>query len=752
MKPYIPQPIDTNHITLSKDLEKLKERLAQNVHDVWAAQRLKEGWKYGSTRDDNKKEHPCLVPYDELPEAEKEYDRKTMLETLKCITALGFRIESPERYTVKEDTCLKNIHNLLRQSSPALLEQLLGHWQHRNYNLKPFSPQVHRLFADRLIKRGENILAYDVIQDGLRFWPRDVFLRQKKALVFARSGSTSKAEALLLELEKEGKVNQETLGLLGRINKDYWEGESTPSGKKTKYLQRAFTYYHQAYKGRDGGYWSGMNVAVLALIKGDKQTARNTAVKVYEECTAVLKKQPREYLHWVLATMGQACLIMENWDEALELLRQAVLAGRGEYGELISTARSIRLISEHMTVPSEILLQINMRYQAPCVAVFAGHMVDQPGRPGTRFPQQIIPDVKKALKRQMKKLNTLIGFASAACGSDLIFHEALGELKGELYVVLPYDRDEFVNDSVALADSAFWKKKFERMVRRAKEIITVSHQKMEFGSASYEYANYVLNGLACLKARSLNTQLVPIAVWDGRAGDGPGGTESMVRSWRKQYPEVVIIDPLEIAAQKKIRIKTADAQIKKTASGGKILNGFAKPEINALFFADVTKFSTLTDRQIPSFVHHFLGTVARLLEKGGYKPALKNTWGDGLYIVFKSIEKAGLFALDLCEVVEQTDWAGKGLNENTNIRIALHVGPVYPCIDPVTAVRSFTGAHVSRAARIEPITPPGNAYASLQFAAMAGYHNISSFTCDYVGRVPLAKGYGTFPLYHVRRA
>ena len=89
---YMPQPINTNSIELSPELQELTEQIAANVHEVWAAGRIAEGWKYGSKRDDERKEHPYLVPYDDLPESEKDYDRKTAIETLKAISLLGFKI------------------------------------------------------------------------------------------------------------------------------------------------------------------------------------------------------------------------------------------------------------------------------------------------------------------------------------------------------------------------------------------------------------------------------------------------------------------------------------------------------------------------------------------------------------------------------------------------------------------------------------------------------------------------------------
>lgn len=89
---YKPQPIDTTDVVIPKELEALVEKMAKNVHEVWAESRMAQGWTLGEKRDDEKKTHPCLVPYEELPEEEKEYDRNTSLGTLKLIMKLGFKI------------------------------------------------------------------------------------------------------------------------------------------------------------------------------------------------------------------------------------------------------------------------------------------------------------------------------------------------------------------------------------------------------------------------------------------------------------------------------------------------------------------------------------------------------------------------------------------------------------------------------------------------------------------------------------
>lgn len=91
-KNYVPQPMDISDVQLPDELSELVEKLAKNVHDVWAQSRIKQGWTYGLERNDDLKHHPCLVPYEDLPEIEKAYDRDTSLSTLKFIVKAGFKI------------------------------------------------------------------------------------------------------------------------------------------------------------------------------------------------------------------------------------------------------------------------------------------------------------------------------------------------------------------------------------------------------------------------------------------------------------------------------------------------------------------------------------------------------------------------------------------------------------------------------------------------------------------------------------
>jgi class 3 adenylate cyclase len=177
-----------------------------------------------------------------------------------------------------------------------------------------------------------------------------------------------------------------------------------------------------------------------------------------------------------------------------------------------------------------------------------------------------------------------------------------------------------------------------------------------------------------------------------------------------------------------------------------------RQEIKAIMFADVVGYSKLPETVIPKYVAQFNQRVSRLVAESPASPVNLNTWGDGLFFVFNGVEDAGRFALDLRDLVVKTDWMELGLPRNLSIRIGVHAGPVYVNFDPVVRQISFTGAHVSRAARIEPIAHEGEVFASEEFAALAAADQSKCFTCDLVGTTALAKSYGLFRVYSLERS
>jgi class 3 adenylate cyclase len=704
---------------LPKNLSDLIETLAEHSYSIRARQRAagRESLTHGPPKG--------YPPYQELSDIEKQDYRNAAIEGLKLIINLGYKLEPPklQRAGGEGPEAPASMTATLGLIDAVNLPSAIALWQSHDPEEWAQTPELFRRLGRRVLKLGEPLLAYDVLTEGLKANRADVVLRQLVALALARSGAPQRSNAILTQLRAEGHRDEETLGILARTHKDLWSQAPTKSAG-TRELKLAHKFYNEAYK-LNRGYYSGINAATLALLLGKKDQARALAQKVRESCLAELKRLPKDSDHryWPLATLGEACLILRRWSEAEDWYAQAAGAGEGAFAELSSTRRNARLLLNHLRRDST---SIEAALKIPPIVVFSGHLIDRSDRPQPRFPAQLEPSVRAAIEKQVKKISPGFGYASAGCGADIMFLETLQDRGNETHVVLPFGKEQFIEDSVAFAGPD-WIQRFHRVLERATTVTTASTERIEEGSMSFEYANLLLYGLADIRARQLETDLLPLAVWDQKPGDGPGGTASTVEHWRRLGLDVQVIDlarimksepPALTGGLKRRNYPTAKNRARQTG----VKDTFAKQtrtdrpalptRIMAMLFADAVNFSKLTEQQIPLFLSHFLGAIGRLIHSSPHAPSIKNTWGDGLYFVFADVSDAGLFALELCELMVSTDWSRKGLPKAINLRIALHAGPVYSCVDPVTELPSYTGTHVSRAARIEPITPPGQVYAS----------------------------------------
>jgi class 3 adenylate cyclase len=750
---YKPTPIDTSKVTLDREITELVEQLARNTHENWASLRMAEGWRYGTERNDARKEHPDLIPFDQLPESEKEYDRQTALQAIKVLVATGYSIQrektpsvSPQTAAVAFDKTPTEVLRILKAPTAPDLASSQALWRARDPEAWATDPETYRLFGARLLKLGEPLVAYDAISEGMKSFPRDIRLRQLLALALARSGAAGSANAVLKELYEEDHRDEETVGLLARTYKDL-ANEAASTVEANQHLRHAYELYTQAYE-TTGGYWSAINAATLALILGDRRTAASFAQQVGDQCLPKLAKAEAgsSDRYWLLSTLGEAALLLDNWDAAKDWYEQALAEGAGNWGSLQSTCHNARSILKHLGKDDGRLENV---FRFPTVVVFAGHMIDRSNREAPRFPIQMEAAVKNAIRERIEKFNAGFGYGSAACGADILFHEVMLDRNGESHVVLPNERKQFIKESVDIIPGGNWVERSEKVMAKAVEVQEISKQ-LKTQSLSYEFADRILHGIATMRAHQLETKLIPLAVWDGKPGDGQSGTADTVERWQCLGLKVEIIDLRKILVhefpQAANQVMAADVSEARHAEAE---SGFAS-EIRALLFADAEGFSKLGDEEVPRFVEHFLGLVGDLASNSENRPLTKNTWGDGLYFVFENVKHAGQFALDLRDRVRAMDWASKGLPE-LRVRIGLHAGPVHSCIDPVTKHVNYIGTHVSRAARIEPITPSGQVYASQSFAALAAAQGIQEFRCDYVGQTSLAKHYGTFPTYVVLR-
>jgi class 3 adenylate cyclase len=607
---------------------------------------------------------------------------------------------------------------------------------------------LRRREGERLLAAGCPILAYDSLVEGLTEFPDDIRLRQLLALALARSGASRAAIPLLEGLRAEGHVDEETLGLLARVHKDL-SADGCEAAERQHHLQEAYRHYAEAHR-LSGGIWSGINAASMALLLGQRGEAARLARLVLDGCLRAEQDDPtRSADYWHVATIGEAQLILGDWPAAEAVYARAAELGRARVADTASTRRNARLIIRAIGADGA---GIERSLRVPCVVAFAGHLIDRPDRPLPRFPPALEAPARAAIRERLQQIDAGFGYASAASGADILFLESLSEMQAETNIVLPYGAEQFERDSVDLIPGADWGQRYRRALDRAHDVVVASARRMAAGQMSYEYAVMLIEGLSGVRADALDTELVPLVLWDRKSGGGPGGTAETVARWSRGGSRIEVIDLDEIARAAGLPMTIAGhtPAHPPSAAADASAPGF-EPQIVALLFADAHGFSALGEDQIPAFVERFLGAVAAALARSATAPILKNTWGDGLYLVFDSVRAAGLFALDLTDTIVATDWSAWGLPREMTLRIGLHAGPAYACIDPVTGRLNYLGAHVSRAARIEPITPPGQVYASGEFAAVARAERVTDFHCEYVGRTPMPKSYGTLPMYVIRR-
>jgi class 3 adenylate cyclase len=739
----------------------LVEKLAEEVHEAWSRQRLADGWRYGPQRDDLKKEHPCLVPYKDLPEAEKEYDRQSALRTIQAILGWGFSLEPPAATPVggplpsspgssAEAAALQ----VLWQDLPRLdLPQTLRLCQVSKFGSACLPEGAEAALGQHLLGLGEPLLAYDLISKALESRPGDLRLRQLQGLALLRSGAVEKASQVLQKLAEEGHQDEETLGLLARVAKELAAQTSDP-GARQKHWRQAYELYAGAYE-HTGGYWTGINAATLARYLGEKDKAVALARRVTEQCLAALANaagDPGE-IYWLRATLGEAALIREEWLEAENWFSKAARLAGGRYGDLASTRRNVRLLLAAMEEAPDLRERLEACFRIPPVVVFSGHLIDQPGRPCPRFPAALEPWVAREIATALERLEARIGVSSAACGSDILFLEAMQARGGETIVILPIRPEEFRRSSVDLIPGADWSPRFDAVLHQASRLIVASENRATGDELTYAYANLIQDGLAILRAGALDTNVHPLAVWDGKAGDLPGGTHALVRHWQDRGRRPEIIDTARLLAglaPEALPAAPAPGPPRRNEGHAPEAGAFTQ-EIKAILFADVVGSGRIREEQVPAFVEHFMGAIRGLITESFKKPLLTNTWGDALYAVFDSLEDAGGFALNLRDRIAGADWPAQGLPPGLNLRISLHAGPVYCYQQPLFQELAYAGSHIVWAARIEPITPPGQVYASQQFAALASARGVAGLAFEYAGQVPLPKQAGILPLYLVRR-
>ena len=593
-------------------------------------------------------------------------------------------------------------------------------------------------------RRGELLGAFDLAERGLAQHPDDLRLKHRAVLALARAGATDEAARRFTSYGL-GHVPDEDVAALGaRIAKDRAlsaEGEAQRVG-----AARAATLYGEV-SARTGGYYPAINAATLWLVAGDLARSRDLAAQVLE-----ILAQSGEESYYAAATTAEAELLLGHPEAAYGALERAATLHEQDYGALATTRRQLRMICEILRLDEALLGPL----AGPGVVHFCGHRTSASGAVG-RFPADAEAGVVEGIARALDRHRAGYAFGALAGGADILWAEALLARGCELHVVLPFREREFVEVSVAPCGEG-WVERFDRCLAAATDVRFGTEDTRVPDEVLFSYGGQLAMGLALLRARYLDAEVRQLAVWDGRLADGAAGTAIDVGTWQASGRPTTIVTPEgEVTAGDRIAPGPGpDPRGLHAPSPGRSATGAAKPVrrervVRAMLFGDFARFSQLNDEQAVVFADCVLGAVAKVVDRHREHVRWRNTWGDGLTVMLTGAVAAAACALDLQETIAAIDLEPHGLPPHLALRLGGHVGPVFPVFDPVLEADAFTGTHVNRTARIEPVTPPGEVYVTDAFAAALVLAGERELTCDYVGHMAAAKGYGKLRMHRLRR-
>ena len=422
-----------------------------------------------------------------------------------------------------------------------------------------------------------------------------------------------------------------------------------------------------------------------ALFSGNSEAGKEYAEKAWKICEKLKADGKNDY--WIQVTEAEALLLLGSVDDAVFAYSEAVSLPEAK-PSWISSSRKQALQIASAYEDEEIREKIQAAFPTLGIVAFSGHVLDQPGSV-PRFPAEAEEIAKREISSALEEIDASCGYSSAACGTDIIFLETMIERGAETHVFLPFAKEEFIETSVRRAGGN-WVARFESVLDQATSIHYVTKDGYNGEDTLFTFCNDVMLGFAAMRGRGMDEDPRLLVFWDGKPG-AEGGTGELVKKWRMNFNEPMIIDAKQV-------LREAPEITEKRGHGGEtkpvfLIKDDAKKvlprTIKTMLFADVEGFSRLDEKMTPFFVEKFLGGISNIINKLNSNPAFVNTWGDSFFAVFDKLEDGLEVALELRDYFSKGDWSELGLTEGMEVRISMHAGPAYEKLDPILGKLNF---------------------------------------------------------------
>jgi len=440
--------------------------------------------------------------------------------------------------------------------------------------------EAYRTAGKELVKLKHFAFALAQYEKALEVSPTDLESLRQRAMLLGRLGRHSEAEVLIEEIVKDHPDDAETRGVLGRLEKDAWmaawrkEGAAPEQMREdaayeSELLRKAITAYEEGFRKEPGNYYVGVNALTLAYLhqhltgeEWDEQELRamEGGIRWAVKCELdKLKDQPKE-TYWAKVTLADLELVVGAPASVEKAYKAAVAVAEDNWFALDSSQQQLLLLEPLGFKPENIAAGLKVferamrnlkpvsRWSPRNVFLFSGHMIDRADRPQPRFPADKEPVAAAAIAQKLDELGAGaedIAICSGACGGDLIFAEACLQRGLQVEIRIPFDVPAFLRESVSFAGDQ-WRERFYKVKEHEKTGLLIMPE--ELGPVPQGGDPFSRTNLWMLyNAQAWGPERVHfICLWDGKSGDGPGGTKHMYDAVQQYLGRVHWIDTTKL--------------------------------------------------------------------------------------------------------------------------------------------------------------------------------------------------------------
>lgn len=559
-----------------------------------------------------------------------------------------------------------------------------------------------QLNIESLINHGRYFEARSKAEEGLRN-SDELRLKQLFALATSKSGNPKVALDYLSGLYASNPDDPETAGILGGIYKELFKKH-----QDSKYAILSRDTYLKNFTATKN-YYTGINAATMSAIAGKAVQGREIAAAVI----ALIESQANSL--WEMATLGEAYLLTKNRDRSVEYYIKARQLAGTDWGKVLSIHNQLWLLNHYMPVPKEVL----RIFSPPVVVAFAGHMIDAPGRSTPRFPAAIESRVKEAIRGAIRTLNASIGYCSLASGGDILFAEAMTEEGGEVHVLMPFSKADFIDTSLSFAGHS-WVDRFEALQTKYPNTF-ISYDRYGGNDDLFALLGKVIFGSAILRSQTYHQEpflLTVLSEFDLKRREG--GTRDTLQLWPfpQRHTNInpdIMLSPSMIGEHELIK----QSPYERTLIPNRPVLYTACLELGAVLPMDRER-------------------IEKLIKSMAGEEQLS-------FKVFESHETAIVFGLEteigLMDILRAVWNSTTTFKAEKPLRIGLHAAPIY-----INATDDDHNLHALYS--ISEFTPKGCICASFGFAAVLALYP-RKFQLDYVGIIQLKGDPDSSDLYQV---